>query len=259
MIFRKHSRRRGVTLTELLVASAIMAILLSILLPVLTSQKRSADAARCVSNLRQLGTALVMYAAENNGYLPPSYASPGLPGTALGERLWYQYLQHRDVGVYDNGGVLPNANFAPNSSSLLTPYNCPSNPYRTGLWNTPNYAYSRALGFTSGSISTRARLAALESPGKVVMLVDAGFRVDSAQSPSVGPPKTVCYATTFVGETFNWQRSVNFDAHRGRAHFLLGDGHVEALTAAEVERRGSGTSPTLLWSRDNADRSTSYW
>ncbi|NLC56519.1 MAG: DUF1559 domain-containing protein [Armatimonadetes bacterium] len=57
-------RRRGFTLIELLVVIAIIAILAAILFPVFARARENARKANCASNLKQIGTALLMYSQD---------------------------------------------------------------------------------------------------------------------------------------------------------------------------------------------------
>jgi prepilin-type N-terminal cleavage/methylation domain-containing protein len=79
-----HRFQPAFTLVELLVVIAIVAILAALLFPLVGSMRRSASSAVSVSNLRQIGTAIMTYAADNNGTLP---------GPALGHHYtkWNQF------------------------------------------------------------------------------------------------------------------------------------------------------------------------
>jgi len=63
------SRSGAFTLIELLIVIAIIAILASILLPVLARAQQRADRAYCLNNMRQLAEAWIMYADDNNSYI----------------------------------------------------------------------------------------------------------------------------------------------------------------------------------------------
>jgi prepilin-type N-terminal cleavage/methylation domain-containing protein/prepilin-type processing-associated H-X9-DG protein len=71
--------RRGFTLIELLVVIAIIAILASMLLPALARSKAGARRIACVSHLKQLAQATVMYAGDNDGFYPSSNAPDRWP------------------------------------------------------------------------------------------------------------------------------------------------------------------------------------
>ena len=67
------TRRRGITLAELLVVLGLIAVLIALLLPVLGKVRRQANVIKCSARLRQLGAAIGMYVNENRGRLPFGY------------------------------------------------------------------------------------------------------------------------------------------------------------------------------------------
>jgi len=64
-------KRTGFTLIELLVVIAIIAILAAILFPVFAKAREKARQTSCLSNLKQLGTALMMYVQDYDEMTPP--------------------------------------------------------------------------------------------------------------------------------------------------------------------------------------------
>ena len=65
-------RRNAFTLVELLVVIGIIAILVALLLPALNRARQQAYSVQCLSNLKSIGQACFLYAAENKGFYPPA-------------------------------------------------------------------------------------------------------------------------------------------------------------------------------------------
>ena len=64
-------KRRAFTLLELVFVIAIIAVLAAILFPMFARARERARRSSCASNLFQIGTALTLYAQDNDGRFPP--------------------------------------------------------------------------------------------------------------------------------------------------------------------------------------------
>lgn len=107
--------RTGFTLVELLVVIGIIAVLISILLPALAKARRAAMDVQCMANLKQIGSAVMMYVNDNQGWLPWSEfdgdASNGagyvyaVPSTGTSAVMWrYQ------IAPYMTKSTMPTIN-----------------------------------------------------------------------------------------------------------------------------------------------------
>src|SRR5690606_15992245 len=93
MSFPNYIRsQRAFTLVELLVVIGIIALLISMLLPALNRARQSANNVRCLSNLRQMGTAVEIYANMHQGILPSG--------------LWLSNKASHAGGIAGAGGFL---------------------------------------------------------------------------------------------------------------------------------------------------------
>jgi prepilin-type N-terminal cleavage/methylation domain-containing protein/prepilin-type processing-associated H-X9-DG protein len=87
----------GFTLIELLVVVGIVAVLIAILLPVLGRARAQANRAVCLSNIRQLGAAILMYCNDNKGYFPTAaWTDDGLSHMHYPED-WIHWQANRNI------------------------------------------------------------------------------------------------------------------------------------------------------------------
>jgi prepilin-type N-terminal cleavage/methylation domain-containing protein/prepilin-type processing-associated H-X9-DG protein len=120
------------TLVELLVVIGIIAVLIAILLPALSKARKAAQSTSCLSNLKQVGVAMTMYATDNKGFLP----------------IWADYLDtSQPTYSYPVSWVarLVIQRYLPDKTAI---YICPSAPpYRIGEVNSTLVTWT---GFTYG-------------------------------------------------------------------------------------------------------------
>jgi prepilin-type processing-associated H-X9-DG protein/prepilin-type N-terminal cleavage/methylation domain-containing protein len=96
-------RSIGFTLVELLVVIGIIALLISILLPSLGRAREQAKATQCLSNLRELTKAWIVYADEQKGVVAPAMTGPGQwvdngdTQQSLTDGLFWLYIKNMDV------------------------------------------------------------------------------------------------------------------------------------------------------------------
>ncbi|MCC7517883.1 MAG: DUF1559 domain-containing protein [Verrucomicrobiae bacterium] len=216
----RASYRDSFTLIELLVVVAIIAILAALLLPALRNARDAARSAQCISNLRQIGVAGLMYADESGGRF--SYR-------------WTQYATDNPVNQYWTGRLYSYLNLGKfatvsDTDKIKPVFRCPGQPKATNLGGLDTlYGFNSFLGASWPSDPANPRyfeipipLSAVLRPAATVLFVDAG------RDPSDRPYYVPGSPTNQTGYY-----------HRNRANVFFVDGHAASHKIEELSQSSS--------------------
>jgi len=131
---------RAFTLVELLVVIGIIAVLISILLPALSKVRESSSLTKCLSNIRQINTSLMLYLNDNKGRLPDAEYSNGSSSP-----LSPAYLNAAPgtlVNVTDGGGRALSKGVLPTIGESLERYGANTDDH----WTCPSGGSSASGG-----------------------------------------------------------------------------------------------------------------
>jgi prepilin-type processing-associated H-X9-DG protein len=221
------------TLVELLVVLAVIALLAGLLLPLLSRGQRLAQGARCVNNLRQLGLATLLYWDDHAG---DAFRYRGT-ATNGGDLYWFGWLQRGAEGqrVFDP------------TLGALYPYLsgrgvevCPTLLYRARSFKLKAtgaaYGYGYNLHLSAPAAQPPINLARIRVPSELAVLADTA-QVNTFQPPA-SPEQPMIEEFYYFCTN---EPTVHF-RHAGYAKLVFGDGHVgqEKPSADTLDRRLPG-------------------
>lgn len=191
--------RRGFTLIELLVVIAIIAILAAILFPVFARARAKSQQTQCLSNIKQLGTATIMYASDYDQLLPQwvdtaNQAAKPSPETAC--LTWDTAIE-----PYTK------------SQQILV---CPNNCMNSG-GNIRGYAMPR---YVSGAGAEQ-----LPAPTATVLLTEKGYF-------GIGYWSDAAMESFYqMGNNVKYPEGTKNMPHNGGKNFVFADGHAKWYAA----------------------------
>ena len=229
---QKPTRKHGFTLIELLVVIAIISILAAILFPVFARARESARRASCLSNLKQIGLAIIQYTQDYDERYPAALDGPmGGPYKTQTKAGW------------------PGAKFRINGSShlvswmdMIFPYVkstqifvCPSQPdshtLTGGYLDASSYGYSGAIsgydndhygkGWNSRNLGNS--LADIQRPSEVGMVFYALSQYNNQNS-----------AYRFAQASVISGNNPNYSPHFQGTNFCFADGHVKWIKTSKI-------------------------
>ena len=123
--------RRGFTLVELLVVIGIIALLIGILLPTLSMARAAGRNAVCLSNLKQVQAAMVLYALDADDQVPIGYRRTKQFNSMIFSATTDAYVlfgKLHEAGLTDSGGTY----FCPSEQRPNFMWDVPENPWPPG-------------------------------------------------------------------------------------------------------------------------------
>ncbi|MFO8082031.1 MAG: DUF1559 domain-containing protein [Armatimonadota bacterium] len=214
-------KRHGFTLIELLVVIAIIAILAAILFPVFARAREKARQTSCLSNVKQMGLAVMMYVQDYDEMYPNLQLALETPftyrGFSHGQMLWYMAIEpyHNNVQVF----------------------NCPSTAatWRGQYTGDTRYGYNAEVGRYASGTSSAVGLADIRLPAETLILADSDWTHSEADYgwSNSWMVRRVPHVSRFIPAR-----------HNGGANIAFCDGHAKwSQIPLDPNYTGTGDPP----------------
>jgi prepilin-type N-terminal cleavage/methylation domain-containing protein/prepilin-type processing-associated H-X9-DG protein len=200
-------RRQGFTLIELLVVISIIGVLAALGFSGASAAIKKSQMTECLSNMRQIGTAMQLFVGENGGRLP---------GTSHG----VSWTNSNSLGAYLGTNFIGR---------------CPAFPKEIPTRVT--YGWNDSLA----PKGTGILMASSRTPASTMALAELATNRSSEHFHFAGVRGGAARVTPN-----QFRAAVNVEAHGKSANYLFVDGHAENLAWTEVQSRLAQTNSTFL-------------
>ncbi len=220
-LFGPAASRSAFTLTELMVVTAVIAVLAGLLLPALSGSKASSQRIQCLSNLRQMGIAAGLYVDDNANSYPVAYYDQQEGGV--------NYSYAWDLTTIDDAPntVIPGVLWE--GRTVLQIQQCPSFAGHADWLTDPYTGYNYNTSYIGHgqyeSIPESANTSAVWHSAKTALFGDGQY--------SAGADKFMRAPWPNPGDAEFWGRNSGTQGfrHQNRSNTAFCDGHAESLLA----------------------------
>ncbi len=226
---------KGFTLIELLVVIAIIAILAAILFPVFAQAREKARQSSCLSNMKQIGTAIQLYVDDyDETFLAGSWSARESINDSIGVTHTVPYKLWPYV---KNAGL----------------FCCPSCPGRADVVKLGNYGYPSSSYAANGAVlsanGSAVTMATIARPSELLFLQEHNTSGD------ISPAKGYIFMNpyrdwqsnytkvTCVGVLPTWDGQ---NPHNGGMNVTYVDGHAKYAKAGSLTYRNFGVNPSVV-------------
>ncbi|MBI3909824.1 MAG: prepilin-type N-terminal cleavage/methylation domain-containing protein [Armatimonadetes bacterium] len=221
-----YSHAKGFTLVELLVVIAIIAILVGILFPVFAQAREAGRKTACLSNVRHLGTAYMMYLQDNDETFPPHVtertAPPGTPDTyearapySYKTKLW-PYIHELNIFKCPSAPAWPPAGprmwFTTDYGNNHNEANLPGANAQAWYQANPDFGFNETT-----------KLGSITYPARFILIGDAGR---ASGLPSRGGLYPQPWAFDDAALPDYRQQARFLPRHQGGGNIAYADGHA---------------------------------
>jgi len=237
-------KRHGFTLIELLVVIAIIAILAAILFPIFTKAKDASTKARCLSNEKQIGQALFLYAENWNGNVHVALDFTRPPTKQFG--LWIRsYLDDVSPFVKNKGIFLCGARQVMCQTWEASRGECDYSYMVSRYVDGNRLSGGKAVDAQGRPCPPWTSIALVKNPSRKILLTEVPngqvyVQLDTLDWTTRKGVRSNTASVDWYGVSRDGMMPVN-TLHDGRPSWLFFDGHVESLTPRQT------IEPKLMW------------